>query len=119
MIDSTAGLPIQKERFIRDLNNIRNKSNEGTEYWFARDIQERLGYARWENFVEVIGKAQKACESTGVDTQNHFLNLTKKVRVGSGAMADKEDYILSRYACYLVAMNGDPRKREIGFAQRL
>lgn len=117
MIDSTAGLPIQKERFIGDLNSIRNKRKEGAEYWFARDIQERLGYARWDNFVEVIGKAQKACQSTGVDTKNHFLNLTKKVPIGSGAMAAKEDYILSRYACYLVAMNGDPRKPEIGFAQ--
>ncbi|HWG69583.1 MAG TPA: DNA damage-inducible protein D [Steroidobacteraceae bacterium] len=106
-----------KERFLRDLDELRSQSKEGAEYWRGREIMVKLGYTKWENFVDVIGKAQKACESSGASAGNHFLNVRKGVLGGSGTVVEREDYILSRYACYLTAMNGDPRKAEIGFAQ--
>lgn len=111
-------LPVlTREGFVKELDSLKNRTGDGAEFWYGRSLMERLGYARWENFVEVIGKAEKACESAGVDPSNHFLSVTKEVSVGSGAMAPREDYILSRYACYLTAMNGDVRKPEIALAQ--
>lgn len=103
--------------FSDALNDLKQISKESAEYWYGRDLLQHLGYTKWENFVEVIRKAEMACESTGLDSGNHFLSLRKKVRIGSGAMAEREDYILSRYACYLTAMNGLSSKPEIGFAQ--
>ncbi len=83
----------------------------------ARDIQQILGYSIWDNFYNVIKKARMACESTGIDSSNHFFDTKKKVQAGSGAMVPKVDTFLTRYACYLIAMNGDSTKPEIGTAQ--
>jgi DNA-damage-inducible protein D len=90
---------------------------DGVECWFARDLQKPLGYDRWENFSKVIGKAKIACENAGNIVADHFLDVTKKVEIGSQAVREIEDIVLTRYACYLVAQNGDPRKDEIAFAQ--
>ena len=87
------------------------------EFWFARDLQEPLGYARWENFLAAIGRAIESCETTGFDPENHFRGITKKVQLGSGAQRAIDDFMLTRYACYLIAQNGDPRKEPIAFAQ--
>jgi DNA-damage-inducible protein D len=90
---------------------------EGVEFWFARDIQEPLGYARWENFMTAIKRAIESCETTGFAPDNHFRGVTKMVQLGSGAQRAIDDFLLTRYACYLIAQNGDPRKEPIAFAQ--
>lgn len=90
---------------------------EEIEFWFARDLQEPLGYARWENFMTAIERAIESCQTTGFEPNNHFRGVTKKVKLGSGAERVIEDFMLTRYACYLIAQNGDPRKEPIAFAQ--
>lgn len=89
----------------------------GTEFWLARDLQEVLGYSQWRNFLAVIEKAVTACETAGYDPGDHFANVSKKVELGSGAVREIEDIALTRYACYLIAQNGDPAKDPIAFAQ--
>ena len=89
----------------------------GIECWSARELMELLGYSKWENFSKVINKAKKACENVGHNVADHFPDARKMVALGSGSERDVEDYLLTRYACYLVAQNGDPRKEQIAFAQ--
>ncbi len=90
---------------------------ENIEFWFARDLMEPLGYARWENFQTAIRRAIESCEKTGYVPDNHFRGVTKMVKLGSGAERLIEDFMFTRYACYLIAQNGDPRKEPIAFAQ--
>jgi DNA-damage-inducible protein D len=90
---------------------------EGVECWSARDLQKLLGYNKWENFEKVVAKAKNACLAAGEDVSNHFPDVRKMVAIGSGAEKPIEDILLTRYACYLVAQNGDSRKEEISFAQ--
>lgn len=87
------------------------------EFWFARELQEPLGYARWENFLTAIHRAIESCKTTGYDPDHHFRGVTKMVPLGSGAERPVDDFMLTRYACYLIAQNGDPRKEPIAFAQ--
>lgn len=89
----------------------------GVEFWYARDLQAVLGYVQWRNFIEVIDKAKTSCENSGVNVLNHFADVSKMVQIGSGAERPVEDIMLTRYACYLIAQNGDPRKDPIAFAQ--
>lgn len=96
---------------------INTEENENIEYWYARDLQAKLGYKRWENFVEIVKKAIQSCKNAGVTEQNHFRKVTKMVQIGSKTKRKLEDYMLTRYACYLIAQNGDPKKEEIAFAQ--
>jgi DNA-damage-inducible protein D len=99
-------------------DNISNIDfDEDVEYWYARDIMKYLGYSRWENFELIVKKGMTSCENAGVATFDHFRNVTKMVRLGSGAERPVTDYKLTRYACYLIAQNGDSRKEEIAFAQ--
>ena len=90
---------------------------ENVEFWFARELMEPLGYARWENFQTAIARAIESCKTTGYDESDHFRGVTKMVRLGSGADRPVDDFMLTRYACYLIAQNGDPRKEPIAFAQ--
>ena len=90
---------------------------EHIEVWFARDLQKVLGYARWENFQAAINRAVESCNTQGVNIDDHFREVTKMVKLGSGAEREVKDYMLTRYACYLIAQNGDPKKEEVAFAQ--
>ena len=90
---------------------------DGVEFWFARDLQLLLGYDKWENFVNVIEKAKLACKNSGQNVPDHFPEVRKTIAMPKGATKEIEDYMLTRYACYLIAQNGDPRKEEIAFAQ--
>ena len=90
---------------------------DGLECWSAREMQEILGYKDWRNFLNTIQKASKACQNSGESIQNHFVGITKMVKIGSGTDRSIDDIALTRYACYLVAQNGDSAKPEIAFAQ--
>lgn len=87
------------------------------EFWYARELMVLLGYERWENFDKAIQRAMDSCETSGIEVMDHFREVTKMVPLGSGAQRNVKDYMLTRYACYLIAQNGDPRKEEIAFAQ--
>ena len=89
----------------------------GVEFWLARDLQHLLGYSKWENFLNVVSKAKTACEVSGHAVFDHFIDVNKMVDLGSGSQREVDDIMLTRYACYLIAQNGDPRKPEIAFAQ--
>ena len=90
---------------------------EGIECWSARELAVLLGYGKWENFQKVIDKAKEACLNAGEFVDDHFPDVRKMVTLGSGSIREVDDYMLSRYACYLIAQNGDSRKPEISFAQ--
>lgn len=105
--------------FKAALDGARRVAPNGVEYWMGRDLQRVvLNYARWENFEELIFKAKQACDNVGVDSDHQFRPTTKMVSVGSGAERKVKDWFLSRYACYILAMNGDPRIREVAYAQQ-
>ena len=106
------------ESLKNNFDTIKNVlKEENIEFWFARDLQATLSYERWENFYKIILKAVEACNNSGGNILDHFRDVTKMVRIGSGAERAVKDIMLSRYACYLIAQNGDPRKESIAFAQ--
>ena len=96
---------------------IQVTEEEQIEYWYARDLMRLLGYSRWENFEKAIGRAVESCETAQIDVLDHFREVTKLIVAGKGAKRSVKDYMLTRYACYLIAMNGDTSKEEIAFAQ--
>lgn len=99
-----------------DLEGIKKTKND-FEYWSARDLMNILGYSKWSTFEEVINKAKEACKKSGYDITGHFADAGKMINLGNTAKRELSDFLLTRYACYLIAQNGDSRKPEIAFAQ--
>ncbi len=105
-------------RLKKPFDDIIHKSEDGAiEFWYARELQPLLGYSRWENFELVIKKAMISCENAGGNVNDHFRGVTKMIKLAKNAERGIKEYVLTRYACYLIAQNGDVRKDEIAFAQ--
>jgi DNA-damage-inducible protein D len=110
---------MEKETIVK-LNKSFEESayeQDGIEYWLARELQILLGYSDWRNFINAIEKAKESCKTIGEAVLDHFVDVTKMVKIGSGAERKQDDVMLTRYACYLIAQNGDPKKEQIAFAQ--
>lgn len=108
------------KKIITQLKNLFDSimhEEDGVQYWLARELMVPLGYERWENFNNAVNRAVTACSESGIDSTDHFREVTKLTTVGKGAQRELLDYMLTRYACYLIAENGDPRKEQIAFAQ--
>ena len=101
----------------KSFEEIKHIDENGVEFWYARELQKVLNYSEWRKFEGVIKKAEISCNNSGIDSSDHFVGIDKMVQIGSGAERKQQDYELTRYACYLIAQNGDSRKKVIALAQ--
>lgn len=113
----TQSIITYKSAFDAIMHEIIADDGSKMEVWYARELQTVCGYARWENFITAINRAKEACKSQNISAEDHFRDVTKMVSLGSGSEREIDDILLTRYACYLIAQNGDPKKEEIAFAQ--
>lgn len=105
------------ESMTEDFEAHAQKADADIEFWLARDLQQLLGYGEWRNFINVITKAKVSCETSGHATSDHFVDVNKTIKMPNGAEKEVPDIMLTRYAFYLIAQNGDPKKEQIAFAQ--
>ncbi len=105
------------KHLVYDFESHAKKTKDGIEFWLARDLQKLLGYDKWNNFFNVILKAKTACATSGHKLEDHFADVGKTIKMPKGAEKEVPDLILTRYACYLIAQNADPRKEQVSFAQ--
>lgn len=96
---------------------VHKEEDVNIEFWYARELMPLLGYERWENFEKAVNRAMNSCETSGIEVSDHFREVTEMIETGKGAHRPVKDYMLTRYACYLIAQKGDPKKEEIAFAQ--
>ena len=106
-----------KENYNKTFEDIKHIDQNGIEFWYARELQSVLNYIEWRKFENVIKKAKESCENSDITVFDHFVDVDKMVQIGSGAERKQKDYKLTRYACYLIAQNGDTRKKVIALAQ--
>ena len=106
-----------KSAFDAIMHEITADDGSIMEVWYARELQTVCGYSRWENFATAIGRAKESCKTQNISVDDHFRDVTKTIPMPKGAQKEIEDILLTRYACYLIAQNGDPKKEEIAFAQ--
>lgn len=98
------------------LAGVLREDGTGGEFWYARELMDCLGYATWRRFKEAVERATESCEGAGIEVSDHFAGVGKRIDLPKGARREVDDIMLTRYACYLIAQNGDPRKEEIAFA---
>ena len=101
----------------KSFEDIKHTDENGVEFWYARELMPILQYSNWQNFEKIVNKAKISCENSNINVLDHFTDISKMVQIGSGAERKQQDYELTRYACYLIAQNGDSRKKVIALAQ--